>query len=169
MTNDLFRINWFLLKISAITIQLENWRGVTISIMSTSQQRAFFILNQFFLLCLTSALSKQSGKTSFLESLPIQLERRGSTNPISWGCIILTALLQRAKTPRPNLCPGYDTKLSQVLELWGMQSVSSLPLPSGSRWTEVQAPSRVLSMGQIQLLTLNLSVNKWLMMNWIKH
>ena len=38
-----------------------------------------------------------------------------------------------------------------MLELWGMQSTLSLPLLSGPRWFGVVAPSRVLSMGQIEL------------------
>ena len=46
-----------------------------------------------------------------------------------------TAPLQRGK-PRPNKCPGYDSKqsdseVSVMLGLWGMQSTSSLPLLPG--------------------------------------
>ena len=56
----------------------------------------------------------------------------------------------------PNECPGYDTKQSDsevpvMLELWGMQSTSSLPYLLGPLWPGVVAPDRVLSMGQIEL------------------
>ena len=37
------------------------------------------------------------------------------------------------------------------LELWVMQSTSSLPLHPGPRWPGVVAPNRVLSMGRIEL------------------
>ena len=62
-------------------------------------------------------------------------------------------------------CLGYDTKQSDgeipvMLELWGMQSTSSLPLLAGPLWSGVVAPERVLSMGQIEL-------NCLLMLNWI--
>ena len=79
-----------------------------------------------------------------------------------------------------NGCPGYDTKQSDseasvMLELWGMWSTSSLTSLPGPLWTRVVALDRVLSMGQIELncmLILNwivwkLTVNKWLMFNWI--
>ena len=56
----------------------------------------------------------------------------------------------------PNKCSGYDTKQSDgeasvMLELWGMWSTPSLPLLSGSFWSGVGAPDRVLSMDQIEL------------------
>ena len=38
-----------------------------------------------------------------------------------------------------------------MLELWGMQSTSLLPLLPGPLWPGVMAPDRVLSMGQIEL------------------
>ena len=38
-----------------------------------------------------------------------------------------------------------------MLDLWGMQSTSSLPLLSGPLWPGVVAPDRILSMGQIEL------------------
>ena len=38
-----------------------------------------------------------------------------------------------------------------MLELWGMQSISSLPSLPGPLWPGVVAPDRVLSMGQIEL------------------
>ena len=58
--------------------------------------------------------------------------------------------------PHPNQCPGYDTKQSYgeapvMLEVWGMQSTSSLPLLLAPLWPGVVAPDSVLSMGQIKL------------------
>ena len=54
-----------------------------------------------------------------------------------------------------NECPAYDTKqfdgeVLVMLELWGMQSTPSLPLPPGPLWPGVVAPDKVLSMGQIK-------------------
>ena len=54
----------------------------------------------------------------------------------------------------PHECPRYDTKQSDgdsliMLQLWGMQSTSSLPLLPVPLWAKVVAPDRVLSMGQI--------------------
>ena len=59
----------------------------------------------------------------------------------------------------------YDTKQSDVkvpvmLELWGMQSITSLPSLPGPLWSGVVATGRVLSMGQIKL-------NCILMLKWI--
>ena len=55
-----------------------------------------------------------------------------------------------------NECPVYDTKqfdgeVPVMLELWRMQSTSSLPSLPGLLWSRVAAPDRVLSMGQIEL------------------
>ena len=55
-----------------------------------------------------------------------------------------------------NECPEYDTKQSGgetpvMLELWGMQSTSSLPALPGPLWLGVVVPDRLLSMGQIEL------------------
>ena len=85
--------------------------------------------------------------------------------PFGWGCRMLTASLQRVKTPFPDQCSGYGTKLSDgevpvMLELWGMWNTFSLPLLRGSLWPGVVAPDKVLSMGQIEL-------NYVLMLNWI--
>ena len=69
----------------------------------------------------------------------------------------LTAFLQRSKNPPPtNKCLGYDPKqfngkVPVMLELWGMQSMPSLPLLLGPLWPGVVAPDRVLSLGQIGL------------------
>ena len=56
----------------------------------------------------------------------------------------------------PNECAGYETKQSdgevpELLELWGIQSILSLPSLSGPFWPGVVTPDRVLSMGQIKL------------------
>ena len=55
------------------------------------------------------------------------------------------------KTPT-NEYPGYDTKQSDgevpvMLELWGMQSIPSLPLLRGPLWPGMVAPDKTLSMG----------------------
>ena len=65
--------------------------------------------------------------------------------------------------PHTNECPGYDTKQTDgentvMLELWGMWSTPSLQSLPGPFRSRVEAPDRVLSMGQIELnsvLTLN--------------
>ena len=77
-----------------------------------------------------------------------------------------------------------------MLEIWGMQSTSSLPFLKGTAWHGEVAPGRVLSKGQIELnhgsvslmllyLTVYLSKTEWLemelfwnvnfvfMLNWI--
>ena len=65
----------------------------------------------------------------------------------------------------PNECPGYDIEQSDgealvMLELWGMQSTSLLPLLPVPLWPGVVALDRVLSIGQIEL-------NSECMLNWI--
>ena len=57
---------------------------------------------------------------------------------------------------RKNECPVYDTKQSDgdallILELWGMQSTSSLLSLPGPLWPRVVAPDSILSMGLIEL------------------
>ena len=47
-----------------------------------------------------------------------------------------------------------------MLELWGIQSMPSLPSLPSPLWSKVVALDRVLSMGQIELKSL-------LMLNWI--
>ena len=76
-----------------------------------------------------------------------------------------TASLQRGKNPLLNKCPGYDTKQSDgdvpvMLELWGMQSTTSLPSLPSPLGSGVVVPNRFLSMGQIEL-------NYVLILNWI--
>ena len=68
-----------------------------------------------------------------------------------WGCRIHR--LQMGKNPPSNKCPRYDTKQSDgtapvKFEVSGMQSTLSLPLLPGPLWPGVEAPERVLSMGQ---------------------
>ena len=61
------------------------------------------------------------------------------------------------------MCPGYNTKQSEVpvmLELWGMRSTPSLPSLPGPLLPVAVAPDKALSMGQIKL-------NSVLMLNWI--
>ena len=67
----------------------------------------------------------------------------------------------RSKTHSANECPEYDTKQSDgevpvMLELWEMQSTPSLPSLPGPFWPRVVAPDRVLSMGQIELITVTI-------------
>ena len=75
-------------------------------------------------------------------------------SPVDWGCRIhLTAFLQR------DTCPGYDTKLSDsevlvMLELSGMQSISSMTSLPDSLWPGVVAPERLLSISQIELFNI---------------
>ena len=88
--------------------------------------------------------------------------------PVSCGCTIYQLYLCRRVRPPPNECPGYDTKQSDgevpvMLEIWGMQSIPSLPSLPGSLWPGVVALDKVLSMGQIELncvLMLNLIASK---------
>ena len=65
----------------------------------------------------------------------------------SAGAVEYTA----CKTP-PNECPWYDTKkydgeVPVMLELWGTQNTTSLPLLPGLLWPGMVAPDRALSMG----------------------
>ena len=53
--------------------------------------------------------------------------------------------------PTPNKCPRYDTKQSDgevpvMLELWGMQSIPSLPLLPDPLWPGMVASDRTQSM-----------------------
>ena len=68
---------------------------------------------------------------------------------------MLTAPLQRGKTPTHKMCLGYDTKPSDgqdpILKLWGMWSTPSLLLLPGPLRFRVVVPVRVPSMDQIEL------------------
>ena len=76
-----------------------------------------------------------------------------SADPVKF----INCISAEGSDPSPiNECPVYDTKQSDyevlvMLELWEMQSTPSLPLLPGLLWRRVVAPSRVLSMGQIEL------------------
>ena len=84
----------------------------------------------------------------------------------SVGTVEYTDCISAEMLDSPNECLGYDTKQSDgkvpvMLELWGMRSAPLLPLLLGPLWSRVDAPYRVLSMGQIEincaitLITLN--------------
>ena len=63
-----------------------------------------------------------------------------------------TASLQRSKTPWTSvLNKQSDGEVPLMLELWGMQSTSSLLSLPDPLWSGVVAPGRVLSMGQKEL------------------
>ena len=64
--------------------------------------------------------------------------------------------LCRGERSHSNECPIYDIKQANgktpvILELWGMQSTSSLPSLPGSRWFGVVALAIALSIGEIEL------------------
>ena len=74
-----------------------------------------------------------------------------------------TASLQIGKIPT-NECPKYNSKQSVgevqvILELWVMQSTPLLPLFQDPLWSEMIAPDRVPSIGQIELNCVH-------MLNW---
>ena len=76
--------------------------------------------------------------------------------PDGWDCSIYQLDLCRRVRPPCNECPGYDIKKSDVeasvmLELWGMQSTTSLSSLPGQPWRGVVLSERVKSMGQIEL------------------
>ena len=67
----------------------------------------------------------------------IRLPNERPGGPVVWGCRIHRLDLCREVRSHSIDCPGYDTKQSDdetsvMLELWRMQSSSSLPLLSGS-------------------------------------
>ena len=85
--------------------------------------------------------------------------------PFGWSCRIYRLHLCRGVRPPPNECPGYDTKQSDsevpvILKIWGMQSTHLLPSLPDLLGPGVEAPDRILSMGQIELKYV-------LMLNWI--
>ena len=90
---------------------------------------------------ITDSISKEDQSYSKQKCYPVG----------SMGAGVPTPTLQRGKTP-PYEYPGYDTKQSDgevplMLELWGMWSTPSLPLPPSPLWPEMEAPDRALSMG----------------------
>ena len=77
---------------------------------------------------------------------------------------------QTGKSPSntpTNVLDMILNKAPEIQELWKMQSSPSLPSLPGPLWPGVVVPEKVLSMGQIEILTLKLNANKWLMLNWI--
>ena len=90
---------------------------------------------------------------------------------VSYGCRILR--LHLCKGVRiPNKCPEYDIKQSDgevliMLELWEMQSTSSLASLQGSLCPWVVSPDRVLSMGQIERFDILTECKEMIMLNWI--
>ena len=64
--------------------------------------------------------------------------------------------MQRGKIPHPKECPRYDIKLSDgeaaLLELWVIRSTPTLGMLPSPLWPGVEAPDRLLSMGQIELI-----------------
>ena len=68
----------------------------------------------------------------------------------------------------PKECPGHDPKQSDgetplVYNLLGMQSTPLLLSLPGSLWPEVVAPDRVLSVGRIELNSVN--TLSWIVLN----
>ena len=75
--------------------------------------------------------------------------------PVGWVWRIYRLHLCRGVKPY-NESRGYDTKKSDgeapvMQELWGIQSIPSLPSLTGPLWPGAVAPDRVLSMGRIEL------------------
>ena len=83
------------------------------------------------------------------------LKKNWVTYKLFWGCRIHRLHLFRVVRLSQRVS-WHDTKLSDgetpvMLELWGMQSTSFLPLFPGSLFPGLVAPDRVLSMGQTAL------------------
>ena len=77
-------------------------------------------------------------------------------SPVNWGSRIYWLHLCRGVgLSTPNECYRYDTTQSDgkapVLKIWGMLTISSLPLFLGPLWLGVVAPDRILSICQIEL------------------
>ena len=105
--------------------------------------------------CMNSLTYSPVSWSSRIHRLHLCWGVRHHPGPVSWGCTIHWLHFCRRLKKKPNECPVYDTKQFDgeapvMLELWGMQSVSLLPLPPGPLWRRVVAPDRVLSMGQIE-------------------
>ena len=75
-------------------------------------------------------------------------------SPVSWGCRIRQLHLCRGANPPPHECSKYDIKQSDdeapILEIWGMQNTSSLPLLPSPLWPRVVSPDMLLCTGQIE-------------------
>ena len=90
--------------------------------------------------------------TESFDSLSLSLSL--SLCPVDWGCRIHRLLFCKGVRPAPTAdeYPGYDTKQSDgeipvILELWEMQSYSSLPSFPRPFWSEMLASYRILSIG----------------------
>ena len=123
--------------------------------------------NSFFILFIHSALSKivlpffPSACWFVLSTLPANVGKIFFCY-IRMSCFVFVQSVGEVEytdcipaeglTPPPNECPGYDTKHSvgevpDMLGLWRMRSIPSLPLLQGPIWPGVVAPDRALSMG----------------------
>ena len=76
----------------------------------------------------------------------------GSPSTMVHQLIYMLFIFYNSRLNFRDECPGYYTKQSDgevpvMHELWGMQSISSLPLLPGPLWPGVVAPDRALSMG----------------------
>ena len=86
----------------------------------------------------------------------------------SAGTVEYANCVCRGIRPHVNKCRRYTTKPSNVmgpiLELWGMWSISSLPLIPGLLWSLVEVAVRVSSLGQTKLfhhLLRNIFIGFW--------
>ena len=75
---------------------------------------------------------------------------------LSAGAAVYTDCISVEGLDSPNECSGYDIKQSnsegpELLELWGIRSIPSLPSLLGPPWSGVVTPNRVLSMCQIKV------------------
>ena len=95
--------------------------------------------------CLISAVL-WSGQSQFFA---------GFLSPFDLGWRIHQVDINRGVRTPPNEHPVYDNKqfddeAPRMQELWGMQSISSLPLLPVPIWPGAVAPDRVLSVGKIE-------------------
>ena len=87
--------------------------------------------------------------------------------PSRLGAVEYTDCISAEEKDSPNKCPVYNTKQSDsevrvMMALWNMRSTPLLPWLPGPLRPGVVASDRVLYIGQIEL-----SANKWLILNWI--
>ena len=80
-------------------------------------------------------------------------------NSSSFGAVEYTKCISAEGLNSSLKCPGYDTKYSDseasvMLELWGMQSIPSLPLLAVLLWSEVVAPKRFPFIGQTEMFNI---------------
>ena len=71
--------------------------------------------------------------------------------PVGWDCRIHQLPLCRGgKALSPNKYPGFD-EVPVMLELWGLQSTTSLPSLPSPLWFRMVAPDKAQAMGQIEV------------------